>query len=275
MNMNFRTYILIGLLAFFGAGLLLTSDVQAAADTCKLSVGPPGTCKNNCDGTEIADGALSVIPGVPFGTAVGCTNQICCLPKGTLLCQPVGQALITIEVEKICGAGKSPSGVTLPTYSCQSECEGSTLAAELCLGGTKCCKSGTLDKAVVEAACKKASSGTQTAAPVKTITLENPLGPGATLYTVIQRVIKAFLGIVGALALLVFIYSGVLWMTAEASERIQKAKDTMKYAVIGLAMIAFAYAISTFAIDVLTGKYAKQSQPQDVEYAQQNEFENN
>ena len=59
--------------------------------------------------------------------------------------------------------------------------------------------------------------------------------------------------VVGALALGVFVYAGVLWMTAGSSDRVQKAKDALKYAVIGLFMIAFAYSISAFFFSTLAG----------------------
>jgi len=69
------------------------------------------------------------------------------------------------------------------------------------------------------------------------------------------RVVKTFLGFVGALALLIFIYAGVTYMTAggEAS-RVTKARDIMKYAVIGLALIIFAYAIVAFFLSSITGQ---------------------
>jgi hypothetical protein len=81
--------------------------------------------------------------------------------------------------------------------------------------------------------------------------LLDPLG-GATLFTILNRIITAFLGMVGAFAFAVFIYAGVTWMTAGSSDRVQHAKDTMKYAVIGLAMIALSYAITLFVIGALT-----------------------
>ena len=93
----------------------------------------------------------------------------------------------------------------------------------------------------------------------KTLLELDPL-KGATAIDVIRNVISLFLGMVGALALGVFVYAGVTWMTAGSSDRIQKAKDAMKYAVIGLALIAFAFAITTFFIDTLTGKVQQQSQ---------------
>jgi hypothetical protein len=82
--------------------------------------------------------------------------------------------------------------------------------------------------------------------------LPNPLGT-ASFFTVINRIITAFLGMVGALAFAVFVYAGVTWMTAGSSDRVQRAKDAMKYAVIGLLIIAFAFAITNFIIDALAG----------------------
>lgn len=99
----------------------------------------------------------------------------------------------------------------------------------------------------------------QTSNGPKTLEELDPLS-GATFYTIIQRVISLFLGMVGALALGVFVYAGITWMTAGSSDRVQKAKDAMKYAVIGLAMIGFSYAVTTFFIDALTGRIAGQVQ---------------
>lgn len=111
-----------------------------------------------------------------------------------------------------------------------------------------CCatiKAGQKNPSIKSASTTKGSSGSPT-------TITNPLGAGTTIFTIINRVVTAFLGMVGALALGVFIYAGVLWMTAGSSDRVQKAKDAMKYAVIGLAMIAFSYAITTFFLTAFT-----------------------
>jgi fumarate reductase subunit D len=87
--------------------------------------------------------------------------------------------------------------------------------------------------------------------PVK---LKDPLG-GIGVLGIISRIISTFLGILGALALLVFIYAGVVYMTAGgAMERVKHAVDTMKYGIIGLALIVFAYAIvSTFFKTLIGG----------------------
>jgi len=99
-----------------------------------------------------------------------------------------------------------------------------------------------------------AASGTTAGSPM---TLTNPLCPAAnpncvTLNALIGRFVAAFIGMVGALALLVFVYAGIMYMTAGSSDRVKQARDTMKYAVIGLALIIFAYALTSFFFNALS-----------------------
>ncbi len=83
----------------------------------------------------------------------------------------------------------------------------------------------------------------------------NPLGQeNITPEIVIGNVIKAVLGIVGALALLMFVYGGLLWMTAAgAPERVTKGKDTLMWAALGLVIIFASYVLVKFVIDSLLG----------------------
>jgi hypothetical protein len=84
-------------------------------------------------------------------------------------------------------------------------------------------------------------------------TLTDPLH-GIGLLGIVNRLIMTFLGVVGAFALLVFVYAGVVYMTAGGKEEsVTKARDTMKYALIGLALIIFAYALANFYLSALTG----------------------
>jgi hypothetical protein len=83
--------------------------------------------------------------------------------------------------------------------------------------------------------------------------LQNPLGEGTTIVDVIRRAVTAFLGISGAIALLVFVYGGVVYMTAGGSDRVKEAQDTLKYAFIGLVIITFAYTISNTFLYVVAG----------------------
>lgn len=71
----------------------------------------------------------------------------------------------------------------------------------------------------------------------------NPLGT-TDLNTVINRIIKTALGFVGALFLAMFVYAGVLYMTAGGdAKKVDSAKKTMLNAVFGILIIAMAYTI--------------------------------
>ena len=69
------------------------------------------------------------------------------------------------------------------------------------------------------------------------------------------NIIILILGISGTVALLMFIYGGFNWVFAQGREGyIQTGKDTMKHAIIGLAIIFGAYAMINFVIAILGGK---------------------
>lgn len=79
-----------------------------------------------------------------------------------------------------------------------------------------------------------------------TIKLENPLSvdsvPG-----LINNVIKGIMGIVGAVALLYLVLGGLTWLTSQGSpDKVKKGKETLLWAVSGLAMIFFSYAILNY-----------------------------
>lgn len=84
--------------------------------------------------------------------------------------------------------------------------------------------------------------------------LINPLGANADILTIINRVISSFLGMVGAIALLVFVYGGVMYMTAGGNEkRASGARETLVHAAIGLTIIMFAYTITNTFLYVIAG----------------------
>ena len=73
-------------------------------------------------------------------------------------------------------------------------------------------------------------------------------GLSQTDYTVIvAEIITTILGIVGAIFVILFIYGGFIWLTSAGNEeKIGKAKKILSYAVIGVIIVATAYAITTF-----------------------------
>jgi len=65
----------------------------------------------------------------------------------------------------------------------------------------------------------------------------------------VQTVINIFLSIIGVLLLAYILYAGYNWMTAQGEEeKVSKAKDTIKRAIIGVIIIVAAYAISVFVM---------------------------
>ena len=88
--------------------------------------------------------------------------------------------------------------------------------------------------------------------PTKSVTLTNPLGTGVTPQIFIGRIIKAILGIVGSLALVMFIYGGFNWMTAAGTaEKVEKGKQILVWATIGLIVIFTSYALVKFVFTSL------------------------
>jgi hypothetical protein len=69
------------------------------------------------------------------------------------------------------------------------------------------------------------------------------------------RIINAILGIVGSLALIMFIYGGLVWMTAGGNEqRVKKGRDILSWAVLGLVVIFASYAILKLIFQALEPK---------------------
>jgi len=82
--------------------------------------------------------------------------------------------------------------------------------------------------------------------------LNNPLGI-KNVNSLIGRAINSLMGIVGALALLMFVYGGLVWMTSSGSQdKVKKGKDIMLWAAVGLVIIFSAYGLTKFVINIAT-----------------------
>jgi hypothetical protein len=67
-------------------------------------------------------------------------------------------------------------------------------------------------------------------------------------------IITAILGLLGLIFVVLLVYAGFQWMTAEGNEeKVEKAKGTITRAVIGLAIVIAAYAITYFVFNSLNG----------------------
>lgn len=78
-----------------------------------------------------------------------------------------------------------------------------------------------------------------------------------TLPELIGNLIRTFIGLLGIIFLLLIVYAGYLWLTAQGDEKkIEHAKDMLKNAVIGLIIISAAYAIAAFVINAVANTAA-------------------
>ncbi len=89
--------------------------------------------------------------------------------------------------------------------------------------------------------------------PANTTCLDNPLGEGVnTPQQVIKNVLTGVLGIVGSLALLMFVYGGFTLMLAGGNaENVKKGRDILMWAAIGLVVIFTSYAMVDFVITTI------------------------
>ena len=70
---------------------------------------------------------------------------------------------------------------------------------------------------------------------------------------IIGTVIGAVLSLLGVIFFLLIIYGGLRWMLAQGNEaEVEKAKEVLIAAVIGLVIVLSAYAITTFIGNQLT-----------------------
>ena len=68
----------------------------------------------------------------------------------------------------------------------------------------------------------------------------------------VGKIINIFLSVLGVIFVILIIYGGYTWMTAYGDKtKLDKAKDLINNAVIGLIIVLSAYAISSFVVGEL------------------------
>lgn len=76
-----------------------------------------------------------------------------------------------------------------------------------------------------------------------------------SLTVIIKNIANILMFLLGAVSVLMIIFSGVLYVTSQGDAgHIKKAKDTLMYAVIGLIVALLAAAIVNFVITAFTPK---------------------
>jgi hypothetical protein len=143
---------------------------------------------------------------------------------------------------------------------CRTSCPTMTSPAPYCLQNVSCVITGeTINSSGVCTAPTTSGSASETKTSesktegVKAISLPNPLGT-TDIRVIIGRIIKAVMGIIGSIALALFMYGGFLWMTAAGDPaKVKKGQQTIIAATIGLAIIFLSYTLVNFVLSSLTG----------------------
>jgi hypothetical protein len=119
-------------------------------------------------------------------------------------------------------------------------------------GSAKVCSTGVCCKLP---RCPDTSNKASAAVkPPSEYKLANPLGT-TSIPTILGKIIKTFLGIVGGIALMVFVYGGLMWMTARGDQgQVKKGQDAIKAAATGLFIIIFAYTLAGYLVTALTSE---------------------
>ena len=77
---------------------------------------------------------------------------------------------------------------------------------------------------------------------------------------IIGLILKIALSFLGVIFLILMVYGGYLWMTARGKEeQVNKAKELITAAVIGLVIVVGAYALSWFVLSKLGEGFLKPS----------------
>lgn len=90
---------------------------------------------------------------------------------------------------------------------------------------------------------------------VANTTFQTDVNPENALAESVGTVVNVLVGVLGAIAVILILYAGFLWMTAGGNdEQIKKAKNTIRATVIGMLIVAFAYGIASFFIGAVAQK---------------------
>lgn len=112
---------------------------------------------------------------------------------------------------------------------------------------------------ITQAACTQAEidAGTCTESSTSNeVKLENPLKNKGidSPQALIGQIINSLFGIIGSLALVMFVYGGLLWMTSSGSaEQVKKGKNIFLWAAVGLVVVFSAYSLVRFVIQGVGG----------------------
>jgi hypothetical protein len=158
---------------------------------------------------------------------------ICVIDKGSAFCSGIA------KLEKQEG-----------TYGCVKTCTGKSLSETAAIAGQAC--------PVGEFCCQVSAGASAASAAGKPKTLPDPLG-GVNITIIIGSVIRAFAGIAGSIALVMFVWGGISMILSKGeSGRVEKAKQTLVNSAIGIVLIFGAFTFVSAIIDAILARTSGQ-----------------
>lgn len=84
-------------------------------------------------------------------------------------------------------------------------------------------------------------------AATTTYTLPNPFGSQTSLTDIVINIINFAVGLIGLIALVMFIYGGFVILTAHGNaEQMKKGTHTLVYAVVGMVVVLTSYSVLNY-----------------------------
>lgn len=132
-----------------------------------------------------------------------------------------------------------------PGYTCQTRPAGKYCRTSPHMAATRCPEG----QEFIDGSCQAAPTAPTEldVSKIKGLSASNPAA-------LVNSILKWALGLIGTVALLFFLYGGILWLTSGGSpDKIKKAQQVMVWATIGIVVIFASYAIVSQVITAVGG----------------------
>ncbi len=230
-------------------------------------------CPTVCDypGGSVPDGT---------GKVIICQPTAACKPTGVGVPKTPAKPATTKPAANNCDVCYDTYGACMQDsnsaecLSCEAGCSAAATTAnscDVCYGAGGVCQTDS-DSAECAACASGCSAGASAGVTPSASTQGNIANPNANsgsgvaitdplninsktpIADLAKKLINIILGLTGVIALLSFIYGGVLYMLSGVSpDNVKKGKEVMKWAVAGLFIIFSSYAILNFLLTTVLG----------------------
>ena len=244
-TIDYRLLMSVGIVFAMFSLFFMPPAAQAVSISCSQvgsKLGISASCANNCgnNAMNLTD-ALTGLTGVDSTTFCPST-QSCCATEGVAFCEGFTNSL---NVQGTCRTSFcNPSSETQFSFAGGNPCGNSGYC---CVVGKASITPQNVASLLAVGATKPTST-TPSAAPLP---LPDPLG-GVNIPTLIGNIVRTFTGIAGSLALLMFVYGGVMYILSGGEQAaVQKAKTILFNASIGIVLIFLAYLLTSTIINAM------------------------